>query len=349
MKHVQFKALPTMVGSFPHTDVDRLVDHIFEKLSHMPVWPQLPIRDFRESMYIQYSEGFPGVVLESTRQRMYFKADEKFYEELENFYQAVVEEKVEHFAISKDYAFGLHCFIEKLRGRNKVNWLKGQVTGPFSFAMTITDENKRSIAYNPELFEVAVLGIAMKARWMVRTLKELSDNVLVVLDEPYLCSFGSAFVNVPREEVITAVNGAVAAIHKEGGIAGIHCCGNTDWSLPLSTDAEVINLDAYEFFHGLPLYPQEVKSFLNRGGNIAWGIVPASDIAQSLDANTILKAFDERVFQLVAKGIDRKQILLQSLLTPSCGVGTKNIEVAECVSNLLVKLSNKVRKRENFS
>ena len=34
--------------------------------------------------------------------------------------------------------------------------------------MTVTDENKRSLAYNPELYEVAVQGMAMKARWMAR-------------------------------------------------------------------------------------------------------------------------------------------------------------------------------------
>jgi len=76
--------------------------------------------------------------------------------------------------------------------------------------MTVTDENKRSIAYNPELYEVAVQGMAMKARWLARRLRRISERVLVALDEPYLCSFGSAFVNVPRNDVIAAIDGAVA-------------------------------------------------------------------------------------------------------------------------------------------
>ena len=84
----------------------------------------------------------------------------------------------------------------------------------------------------------------------------MAEGALVVLDEPYLCSFGSAFVNVPRSRRDRGHRrGAVEAIHKEGALAGLHCCGNTDWSLVLSTALDVINFDAYEYFQGLSLYP----------------------------------------------------------------------------------------------
>ncbi len=348
MKHPALSAVPTVVGSFPHTEPSELVDRILAKLPQMPAWPQLPNRDFRESMYVQYSEGFPGVQLDFEQQRMFFRQDDEFYQQLEEFYQAVIEEDVEHFAISADYALGLHLFLERVaaRGERGDGWLKGQVTGPFSFAMTVTDENKRSIAYSPELNEVTVQGIAMKARWMARKLRSLSDHVLVMLDEPYLCSYGSAFVNVSREDVLCALNTALDAVHAEGALAGIHCCGNTDWTLPLETKADVINLDAYEFFHGLPLYPTELSAFLNRGGHISWGIVPTSESAAELDANALLEALDDRVGQLVARGIDREQLFAQCLLTPACGMGTRGVALADRVTELLVELASKVRQRE---
>ena len=343
-----FSAAPTLVGSFPHSDHQRLVDLILSRFKEMPSWPQMPGRDWRESMYVQYTEGFPGAVIDSVAQRIYFRTDDAFHDSLEEFYQAVVEEDVEHFAITSDYALGLHAFLSAVSrlGSDGPKWVKGQVTGPFSFAMTVTDEYKRSIAYDPELYEVAVQGIAMKARWVARKLRGIADGALVVLDEPYLCSFGSAFVNVARDDVIAAIDAAASAIHKEGALAGLHCCGNTDWSLVLSTGLDVINFDAYEFFQGLSLYPAELQSFLKRGGVLSWGIVPASGAIDDLSAQAMLDMLDHHVAQLVAKGMDRGMLCRQALLTPSCGLGTQSVQSAERVVDVLVELSALVRHRE---
>jgi hypothetical protein len=234
-------------------------------------------------------------------------------------------------------------------GPNRPAWVKGQVTGPFSFAMTVTDESRRSLAYHPELYEVAVQGMAMKARWMARRLRQIAEGVLVVLDEPYLCSFGSAFVNVSREDVVAAINTAVAGIHQEGALAGLHCCGNTDWSLVLSTELDVINFDAYEFFQGLTLYPAELKSFLGEGGVLSWGIVPASGALDALDPKALLLKLDASVEQLVAKGMDRDLLFRQALFTPSCGLGSQSIEQADRVVEALLDLSELVRQREGLS
>ncbi len=349
IERLAFAAAPTLVGSFPHADPQRLMDRIFSRFGELPAWPQMPARDWRESMYVQYSEGLPGAVVDAPERRIYFRRDEAFYRQLEQFYEAVVGEDVDRFAISADYALGLHLFLERLPrlGSERPRWIKGQVTGPFSFAMTVTDENKRSLAYDPELYEVAVQGMALKARWMARTLRQSAPGVLVVLDEPYLCSFGSAFVNVGRDEVIAAIDGAVAGIHQEGALAGLHCCGNTDWSLVLSTDVDVVNFDAYEYFQGLSLYPAELGSFLGKGGILSWGIIPASH-SDDLEARALLGTLDDRVAQLVAKGTDRGLLYQRALLTPTCGLMTESVERADRVVDTLVELSELVREREGL-
>ena len=343
-----FAAAPTLVGSFPHTDPQRLMDRIFDRFAELPAWPQLPARDWLESMYVQYSEHLPGVVIDRPGQRIYFRCDDAFHGQLEEFYQAVVAEDVERFAIGEDYALGLHQFLDRVPrlGANRPKWVKGQVTGPFSFAMTVTDDNKRSLAYNPELYEVAVQGIAMKARWLARRLRQVAEGVLVAIDEPYLCSFGSAFINVPRNDVIAAIDGAVAAIHKEGALAGLHCCGNTDWSLVLATGVDVINFDAWEFSQGLSLYPAELISFLEKGGTLSWGIIPASRSSEDLDPRALLDTLDQRIEPFVAKGMDRGLLYRQALLTPTCGLGTETVERAEGAVDALVELSSLVRERE---
>jgi methionine synthase II (cobalamin-independent) len=352
MEHPRFFAAPSLVGSFPHTGAQPLVDRIFSRFATLPAWPQLPARDWLESMYVQYSEGLPGVVVDRATGHIHFSAGDGFEGQLEAFYQAVVEQDVERFAIGRDYALGLHLFLESLPGlgAGRPNWLKGQVTGPFSFAMTVTDENKRALAYTPEFHEVAVQGMAMKARWMARQLRQAAaDGALVVLDEPYLCSFGSAFVNVSRQDVIAAIDGAVEAIHTEGALAGLHCCGNTDWSLVLGTALDVINFDAYEFFQGLSLYPAELDAFLRRGGTLSWGIVPPSRSGAGLGPRTLLAALDERIGQLVSKGIDRDLLYQRALITPSCGLATETVERADATVDALVELSSLVRQREGFA
>ncbi|OFW08795.1 MAG: hypothetical protein A3H96_08055 [Acidobacteria bacterium RIFCSPLOWO2_02_FULL_67_36] len=346
----EFNAAPSLVGSFPHATAAPLVDDLLRRFHQLPAWPQLPARDWRESMYVQYSEGLPGAVIDGEGQRIYFQSGPAFEPALEEFYQAVVEEQVDRFAVSPDYALGLHLFLEKLRQAepDAHRWVKGQVTGPFSFAMTVTDESKRSLAYSPELREVATQGMAMKARWMARRLREVARDALVVLDEPYLCSFGSAFVNVSREDVISALDVAIDAVHAEGALAGIHCCGNTDWSLVFSTKVDVVNFDAFACFQGIPLYPDHLRSFLDRGGILSWGIVPASGSGDNLDPATLLQMLDDRIGQLAAKGMDRDRLYRQAILTPSCGIGSQSVDDANRVVDALVGLSALVRERERL-
>jgi methionine synthase II (cobalamin-independent) len=347
MQPPTFTAVPTVVGSFPHHEADALVESILGRLPELPAWPQLPARDFRESMYVQYSEGLPGVVIDREKERIFFRVDDEFASALETFYQAVVEENVDHFAIGREHALGLHLFLEAVRrlGDRRPAWVKGQVTGPFSFAMTVTDEGKRSLAYTPELYEVATQGMAMKARWMARALRAVAGGVLITLDEPYLCSFGSAFVNVSREEVKASLDGAAAAVHAEGALCGLHCCGNTDWSLVLGTDIDVVNFDAHDYFQGLSLYPAELKAFLERGGVLAWGVVPTSGKAQEIGAPTLLAELTAQVDELVKKGLSRERLLTQSLLTPACGMGSRTIPEADQVLDVLTELGAAWRSR----
>jgi hypothetical protein len=345
----RFDAAPCVVGSFPHAAADRLVDQILARFPHFPAWPQLPARDWRESMYVQYSEGLPGAVIDAAAKRIYFHRAPGFEQDLERFYQAIIEEDVDRFAISRDYAAGLHLFLARLSrlAADERRCAKGQVTGPFSFAMTVTDEGKRSLAYTPEFLEIATQGMAMKARWMARRLREAAGSALVVLDEPYLCAFGSAFVNVSREAVAGAIDGAVGAIHAEGALAGIHCCGNTDWSLVFSTQVDVVNFDAYSFFQGIPLYPEPLRAFVDRGGILSWGIVPTSG-NEELDASSLLRLLDGHLEQLAARGLDSTQVLRQSMLTPSCGMGTYSVSSADRVVDLLLQLAEAVQRREGL-
>ena len=137
-----FDAAPSVVGSFPHTDADRLVDRILTRFARFPAWPQLPARDWRESMYVQYSEGLPGAVLdESSPAHLLSQGRRVSSRSSERFYQAVVEEDVERFAISREYALGLHLFLERIRTRRTRVAPMGQ--GPGDRPVQLRDDGHR--------------------------------------------------------------------------------------------------------------------------------------------------------------------------------------------------------------
>ena len=129
------------------------------------------------------------------------------------------------------------------------------------------------------------------------------------------------------------------------GLKGVHCCGNTDWSLLLSTSADILSLDAYEYAEALSLYPDQVSTFLERGGIIAWGIVPASAQAWEETVESLVKRFQDALGLLVAKGLHEDDLLSASLITPSCGCGSLEEDTAEQVLKLTGKVSAALRER----
>ncbi|MFC1511281.1 methionine synthase [Candidatus Margulisiibacteriota bacterium] len=338
------KILATGIGSLPHKTSDEACEFILNNFVNIPFWPQLPKTSFLESMYAQYSEGMPCVVIDNENQKIYFQIEDDITSELEKFYERIIADDVDFFQITEQYAAGLHHFLNLQLTTNNLQLaaVKGHITGPISFGLTVVDQNKRAIFYHEHFKDVIVKALAMKARWQVRQLKKFSNEIIIFVDEPYLASFGSAFVSLQREEVINAVNEVVGAIHQEGAKSAIHCCGNTDWGLLMDTEVKIISFDAYEYFDSFALYPERLKEYLNRGGMLAWGIVPASDKINQETSEAIAARFHRGVKVLVDKGIDEDKLLAQSLITPSCGVGSLPQETAERVISLTCEVSNEI-------
>src|SRR5512135_3530786 len=265
----------TLIGSFPHVEAKALCQSLGAAID-IPAWPQLPRRNFRESMYVQYSARLPGIRLDEANEKIIFNTLDDLSPALETFYEHVLADDVDWFALDCDYAIGFYAMLDAAKNLSG-EWLKGHVTGPVSFGLMVTDQDLRSSMYNESLADAIVKNMAFNARWQVRQLQSRRANVIIFVDEPYLASFGSAFISLSREQVVTMLNEVFDAIHAEGALAGVHCCGNTDWSVLMETSVDILNLDAYEYLENLALYPHEVRAFLDRGGNIAWGIIPNNE------------------------------------------------------------------------
>lgn len=343
-----FNFTTTHAGSMPHTEAVPVCQYLACTLD-IPGWPQLPRRTFHENMYAQFSRGLPGLVIDEAAEKLYFDTSTDLTPALEDFYQRYLNDDLESFGLAPAEAAGLFTMPDSLKTRPG-NWIKGQVTGPVSFGLTVTDQDKRASLYNDLLADVIVKNIAMKARWQVRRLQTIRPDVLISIDEPYLASFGSAYVSLQRETVIGMLDEVFEAVHLEHALASVHCCGNTDWSLLLSTTVDFLNLDSFNFIEPLSLYPHELKSFLERGGAIAWGSVPNSEQIERFSpqelAERIWRGLDLIAARAKGRGVTLRaaDLAKNSLLLPSCGLGPTSPQIAEKVIAILAETAGLARR-----
>ncbi len=336
------KCLPTMVGSLPHHDPRVACERVLQYLSAIPAWPQLPRRSFRENMYAQFGERFPGLVVDVEREKVWVDR-ERANEELEAFYLAYLEDRVDEWGIGSEYAAGLHAFLALKEAVGAAVAVKGQITGPISMGLQVTDAALRPVLYDEILADALAKHLRLKAAWMERQLRRLHPQVILFVDEPYLSAFGSAFISLSREQVIALLTEVFAGI---SGLKGIHCCGNTDWSVVLETRPDILNLDAYNYAQSIALYPEAVHAFLHRGGIIAWGIVPQEEAAiRSATVEDLLGRLYAAWALLEAKGISREELLGGCLVTPSCGLGAVSPQAAERALELTAAVSNRLREQ----
>ena len=335
--------IATGIGSFPHKDEKEVFSLILQNFPKIPFWPQLPKRSFLEGMVVQYSEGFPSFRLNEKEQKAWVDTSEGFDKEIERFYQSLENRELEPFRISEDFAKGLRM-IEDLSSeehRKEIKYIKGQITGPITFGLSLTDQERKPIFYDPTLRDILIKHLSLKAQWMEKMFNDLLPGIktIVFFDEPSLSSYGSAFSSLNQEDVIHSLNACFNSIK---GLKGIHCCGNTDWSVLLSTDLDILSFDAYGYLETISLYPKQLNAFLERGGILAWGIVPTSEAILKEDAESLIKRFKEGLKALTKKGID-PNLLQRAILTPSCGTASLSIPLSERVCQLTSEVSKRLR------
>lgn len=351
------KFLGTAIGSMPYADPKYACEVSLAKLD-CPIWPQLSHFGLYEQMEIQYSEGMPCVVIDEVKGRMYFDTSGEYSEAFAEFYEAYMEAMDEDegtgdcssMAISEKYSKGFYAMEAALKEKGgKIPWAKVQTTGPCSFALTIVDENKRAMWYNEEFRDIIIKGLAMKCRWQIQEFKKYADNIICFIDEPILSAFGSStYVSVSREEVVAALEETIAAVHADGALAGIHCCGNTEWSILIDAGVDIINFDAFEFGETIAMYSDKVKTHLEDEKLLAWGVVPTSTEIREQNVDSLEAQLEKVMDVLAATGIEKDLIVKQAIITPSCGTGSMEEADADKVFEMVSELSKRMKEKYGF-
>jgi len=349
----QANGLATLIGSLPLADHNEALDLILEYMPEIPIWAQLPANK-EEGMMVQFTPGLPGLCRENDN--LFVNAGNQAFEnELLQFYEdymAVSEGSIDldssRFALKQDTARGFFAYLKRLEtGDLAPVAVKGQITGPFTFCTGIADQEKRAIFYEPQIRDSAIKLLAMKARWQVERLSQFQKPVIIFFDEPGLAGYGSSgFTSISREDVNQCFEEVFEPVHQAGGMAGVHVCANTDWSLVLDSAADIVSFDAYAYFDRFVLYPDQIKTFLEAGKILAWGIVPTLNVddLEKETTSSLVRQLEEKIRQIESLGIDSGTLINQSLITPTCGTGTLSVDLTQKVLKLTREISREIRK-----
>ena len=339
------RGLATLIGSLPDDNHQQGLELIDRYTPQIPLWPQLPGNP-KEGMLVQFTEGMPGLV---EGERTYFDTSGDFDEKLLPFFEdfLLVSENPaaltdSRFSISQERAGGLYLLKEYATKSNKAVAVKGQITGPFTALTGLQDQDQRLSYYNPSLREMVVQGLALKGAWQVNYLKETGLPVIIFIDEPALAGLGSSsFISISHDDINQDLTQVSSAIQNAGGLAGVHVCANTEWDLLLNSSIDIISFDAYSFFDKFITCRDNIHKYLERGGMIAWGIVPTSE-EEKIAAETtesLVEKWEEQATQLTTDRWTMAAILERSLITPSCGTGSLSPELADKVLVLTSEVS----------
>lgn len=338
-ERILFNCAATMIGSVPYTDPEKAWQKINKYLKDLPAWPQLSMSSNLENMYIQYSEGFPGLKIKD--QNISLERGSDFDAALGQLFTDDYENNLQNYSVSKRYAAGLHYL--DAGNLNSLPAIKGQVTGPISWGLCVADENDRGIIYDDTLADAVCKFIRLKAAWQEYYLRKRAGQTVIFIDEPYLSSLGSAFVALSSEQVSALIKSVLDGITCP---KGIHCCGSTDWSLLLKLPIDIISFDAYNYLDSLLCYETELTTYIERGGAIAWGIVPNDEeILRNETLSSLLDRFNEALASLTKIGLPIKTLIAQSIITPSCGLASLSEDAAEQVLAMLSQITEKVRQQ----
>jgi hypothetical protein len=320
------------IGSLPYEDARQAMDFMLRFTPEIPAWPQLPRRTFLENMYAQYGEGLPGAVVDTEQQRFYV-TDDPPADEVADFLEKLEQDDPALFAISPDRAAGIPALETALASLAEAGttppFVKGQVTGPVSFGLTVLREDRRGLLFDDTQRELATTLLAAKGRWQMDLLRRWAPASVPVVffDEPYMAQFGSAFVNVPKDLWFPLLEQCLAPLDC---LTGIHICGGADWETITELPLDVLSFDASDYLDSVITQREAFAAFVAEGGLLAWGAVPPDDRALTLEPEQVALRVLKGVETLEqAGGPSADEILAHSFVSPACGTGALPVEIAE--------------------
>jgi hypothetical protein len=265
----------------------------------------------------------------------------RFMDELPTFLERMEDPEI--YRLSPRYSAVYHRFLA--RDFSSCAAIRGQLEGPVSFGFNVKDENDRPVLYDDEVRSLLLDFMARKASVMGAELRARHEHAFMFIDEPgleFVFSALSGFDGVAaRRDLDTFFAGI-------DGRRGVHLCGNPDWDFLLRTPMDVLSFNAFALGERFVAYLPSLRAFLDRGGVVGWGIVPANyDDFHGTTVDRLLELLERLWEQLERAGLPRERILPRSLLLPAtCSLVNPDREkTVEATFDALREVSRRVREK----
>ncbi len=299
----------TAMGIMPHRDIDRALQ--LSLSLDIPFWPQLPHVSYYEDMYAQFSQHFPGIIVDEENSRLLFETS-RFEKELGEY--SLNMDDLTTFTLGEMYSVVYHRFLEEKLSDYIA--IRGQTIGPVSFGFKVVDENKRPIIYNDSVKEILFDFITRKINAQYRELKARNENAFVWLDEPglsWVFSGLSGYSDVQAGKDYRSFMSGLECIR------ALHLCANINLSYLLEMGTDLLSFDAYQMELMPKGYAASVAKFINDGGIICWGIVPTDSDNLSLQNPRSLADLLVEYWRVISDntGLSLKTIAGQALIAPA--------------------------------
>ncbi len=267
------------MGILPHLDEDRAID-LSLKLD-IPFWPQLPLKDFIDDMWVQFSRRFPGIIVDFSEKKVRFDT-KKFYREFEEYSLHIDE--LDFFEIKKEDSTTFHKFLQ--RDLSIYPGIRGQVNGPLNLGFRILDEENRPIIYHDDVRELLFDYVKKKIIWQINKLKKKNKNCFVWIDEPGIAWTFSSFSGYTDIQAREDLKNFFSALPRP---RGLHLCINVDMNFLTSLGIQILSIETYQ----MDILPRSaaiaLAKFLKNNGIICWGIVPTVSVFLDKESTDSLK------------------------------------------------------------
>jgi len=211
-----------------------------------------------------------------------------------------------------------------------------------SLALQLTDESDRPLAYDPALREALLHHLSLRVAWHYEQLSTYTDNVIICLDEPSLDAMSLPLCPIDAAEGMGMIERVLSDMP---GCRGVGLGGGVDWAAVLALPVDLVLFDAYEHGAALIQVAEAVARFLERGGILGWGIVPADPVALAHEhADLLAQRFERAVDYLAAvSGLGHDRIFDAALITSSASLANLPVESAEQALHMCAAVSRRLR------